>query len=239
MNTIDGVGVDDVLNLDVNQKKILLVVATIMVLLAAGYIFRDVFANDSEPVAVREGQELMLETRSRNASQDVSGEAVSGEGASAQYDVGEDKRSLKKIKVYIVGAVRYPGVIEVEEGSRLIDVLELAGGATEEADLERVNLALRVQDEGMYKIPKIGEELSEQNPTVSGTTSEQGQQKVNINTADEATLDTLPGIGPSKAKRIIEYREQNGPFKSIEEIKNVSGIGDKTFEQLKDLITVN
>ncbi|MFO7154312.1 MAG: helix-hairpin-helix domain-containing protein [Caldicoprobacter oshimai] len=227
------------LNLDVNQKKILLVVVTVLVLLAAGYIFRNAFASDSETTAVRKGQELVLQTSSRSASEDVSDEAVSREGVPAQYDSGEDKRSLKKIKVYIVGAVRYPGVIEVEEGSRLIDVLELAGGATEEADLEKVNLALRVQDEGMYKIPKIGEELLEQNPAVSGTTSEQGQQKVNINTADEATLDTLPGIGPSKAKRIIEYREQNGPFKSVEEIKNVSGIGDKTFEQLKDLITVN
>jgi competence protein ComEA len=71
----------------------------------------------------------------------------------------------------------------------------------------------------------------------AGSSSESGQ-KININTADEAMLDTLPGIGPSKARSIIEYRNQNGPFQSIEEIKNVPGIGDKTFEQLKDLIAV-
>ncbi len=227
------------LNLDANQKKVLLVVATVLVLLVTAHIFRDAFAKGSEPVAVREKQELMLGNHSQNTGQELSGEVVPRESESAQYGSGEDKLSLKKIKVYIVGAVRYPGVIEVEEGSRLIDVLELAGGATEEADLERVNLALRVQDEGMYKIPKIGEELSEQSPALLGAISKQEQQKININTADEATLDTLPGIGPSKAKRIIEYREQNGPFKSIEELKNVSGIGEKTFEQLKDLITVN
>lgn len=211
------------LNLDVNQKKVLLVIATVLALSAAAFIFKDAFTDSSESVDI---------------SQELSGEAISSGKASAQYSFDEDKPSSRKIKVYIVGAVRYPGVIEVEEGSRLIDVLELAGGALENADLERVNLALKVQDEGMYKIPRIGEELSEPSFTVLGATSNQGQQKVNINTADEATLDTLPGIGPSKAKRIIEYREQNGPFKSIEELKNVSGIGEKTFEQLKDLITV-
>jgi len=211
------------LNLDVNQKKVLLVIATVLALSAAAFIFKDAFTDSSKSVDI---------------SQELSGEAISSGKASGQYSFDEDKPSSRKIKVYIVGAVRYPGVIEVEEGSRLIDVLELAGGALENADLERVNLALKVQDEGMYKIPRIGEELSEPSFTVLGATSYQGQQKVNINTADEATLDTLPGIGPSKAKRIIEYREQNGPFKSIEELKNVSGIGEKTFEQLKDLITV-
>jgi len=235
---IDRVGVKAMPNLDVNQKKILLAVATVLVLLGTAYIFKDVFASNDASVAMHGKQELILEPHSQNIGQDIAGEAVSGENGSAHYDSGEDKLSRRKIKVYIVGAVRYPGVIEVEEGSRLVDVLELAGGATEEADLERVNLALRVQDEGMYKIPKIGEELPEQSPAILGASSKPDQQKVNINTADEAALDTLPGIGPSKAKRIIEYREQNGPFRTIEELKNVSGIGEKTFEQLKDLITV-
>lgn len=224
------------LNLDINQKKVLFVFGAVLVLLAAGYILKEAFADNVRPVAAHDERGLVVESHLQGGGQgqDKAGQAVSGEGVI--------KQPLKKIKVYIVGAVRYPGVIEVEEGSRLIDVLELAGGATEEADLERVNLALKVQDEGMYKIPKRGEELMDPSSAVSSTApsiaSGQGRQKVNINTADEAMLDTLPGIGPSKAKRIIEYREQNGPFKSIEEIKNVSGIGDKTFEQLKDLITV-
>lgn len=227
------------LNLDVNRKKVLLIVATVLVLLVTAHVFKDVFTNSSASMAVREKQELMLEPRGQDAGRELYGEGGYEDSESAQYGSDEDKPSPKKIKVYIVGAVRYPGVIEVEDGSRLIDVIDLAGGATEEADLERVNLALRVQDEGMYKIPKIGEELLDQGPAVLGAMPKQEQQKININTADEATLDTLPGIGPSKAKRIIEYREQNGPFKSIEELKNVSGIGEKTFEQLKDLITVN
>ncbi|MBM7582663.1 competence protein ComEA [Caldicoprobacter guelmensis] len=226
------------LNLDLNQKRVLLVFGTILVLLVTGYILKDVFADNVRPAAARGEQDIVVVSQLEDGGQggqDKVSQPVSKEGVINQ--------PVKKIKVYIVGAVRYPGVIEVEEGSRLIDVLELAGGATEEADLERVNLALKVQDEGMYKIPKKGEELMVPDPNVSNTTSGiasgKGQQKVNINTADEAMLDTLPGIGPSKAKRIIEYREQNGPFKSIEEIKNVSGIGEKTFEQIKDLITVN
>lgn len=226
------------LNLDANRKKVLLAVATVLVLLVAGYVIRDAISEGRGFLAAGEKQGIVLEPHAKTAGQELSGDDAFVKRSSAQHSSDGDKPSNGRIKVYIVGAVRHPGVIEVEEGSRLIDVIELAGGATEEADLERVNLALKVQDEGMYKIPKIGEELPGQGIAVLEGTAGHGQQKVNINTADEATLDTLPGIGPSKARRIIEYREQNGPFKSIEELKNVSGIGEKTFEQLKDLITV-
>ncbi|HOB19138.1 MAG TPA: helix-hairpin-helix domain-containing protein [Candidatus Atribacteria bacterium] len=144
------------------------------------------------------------------------------------------------IKVYITGAVRHPGVITLEEGDRLADAIELAGGALPDADLDRVNLAQRVRDEGMYHIPKVGEEATPivtEHPGAGGNNGTgSGSGKVNINTADQKTLETLPGIGPVKARNIIKYREENGPFKSIEEIMNVSGIGEKTFEGLKDMI---
>ena len=141
------------------------------------------------------------------------------------------------IKVYITGQVRCPGVIEIEEGSRLIDAIELAGGMLDEADRDRINLALKVQDEGMYRIPKIGEEI-EEGSTQEIATMPGNQAKVNINRASAEELQTLHGIGPAKAKAIIEYREDQGLFKDIEDIKKVSGIGEKTFEQIQDSITV-
>lgn len=141
------------------------------------------------------------------------------------------------IKVYITGQVRSPGVIEIEEGSRLIDAIELAGGMLDEADRDRINLALKVQDEGMYRIPKIGEEI-EEGSTQEIATMPGNQAKVNINRASAEELQTLHGIGPAKAKAIIEYREDQGLFKDIEDIKKVSGIGEKTFEQIQDSITV-
>ncbi len=154
----------------------------------------------------------------------------------------QENEESEIIKVYIVGQVKYPGVLEVPRDCRLNDVVEMAGGFLPDADLMRVNLAIKVQDEGMYIIPKKGEELPEtgdiiQNSSMIGS---QGQnQKININTADQSQLETLPRIGPTIAKNIIEYRKQNGPFKRIEDIMNVPRIGEKTFQGLKDLITVN
>ena len=156
-------------------------------------------------------------------------------------DAKEDKdarleHNPEKIKVYITGQVINPGVVEVEEGSRLQDVIKKAGGVLEDADLLRVNLALKVKDEGMYVIPKVGEPVTEDMYSFSSTPKE--QKKININTASESELQQLPRIGPVLARSIIEYREEKGYFRNIEDIKNVSGIGDKTFEGLKDLISV-
>ncbi len=151
-----------------------------------------------------------------------------------------DKNNNSIIKIYITGAVRHPGVITLEEGDRLADAIELAGGPLPDADLDRVNLAQRVRDEGMYHIPRVGEETTPGVTEAPGNNNGTGSSgKVNINTADQKTLETLPGIGPVKAQNIIKYREEHGPFRSIEEIMNVSGIGEKTFEGLKDLICTN
>lgn len=145
------------------------------------------------------------------------------------------------LRVYVTGAVVHPDVYLLEAGSIVRDAVVAAGGATAEADLNRINLAQQVYDQQQIHIPKVGEE----NPPLpsppasltSASDSVQPAGKVNINTATAEELDTLPGIGPALAQRIIEYRQTNGPFQSIEEIKNVSGIGDKLFEKLKDLIT--
>ena len=138
------------------------------------------------------------------------------------------------IKVYITGAVISPGVYELPAGSRIEDVLNAAGGGSGEADLEQVNLAKTLRDEDMIKIPRIGEAVDK---TEAGVQND-NEALLNINTADIAKLKMLPGIGDVTAGNIISYREENGGFNSIEEIKMVNRIGDKTFEGIKDFITV-
>lgn len=136
----------------------------------------------------------------------------------------------------IKGAVVKPGVYEVREGGRVVDLIELAGGLAEDADTAAINFAMYVQDEMALYVPRIGENM---NAALHGQVGEAaGKETVNLNSADSSELQTLPGIGPAKAEAIIEYRESNGPFKSIEGLKEISGIGDKTYEKLKDLISL-
>ncbi|MFA5576537.1 MAG: helix-hairpin-helix domain-containing protein [Tissierellaceae bacterium] len=148
--------------------------------------------------------------------------------------VEEDQDKL--IMVHISGQVKFPGVIKIEEGKRLIDAVELLGGLKDQADIDRINLAKKLEDEEKIYIPKIGEEPREDMTYSSEGTKSSG--KININRATKSELSTLPGIGDVLADRIIEYREDS-PFKKIEDLKNVSGIGDKKFESVKDLIIAN
>ncbi|WHX99383.1 helix-hairpin-helix domain-containing protein [Neobacillus sp. DY30] len=149
-------------------------------------------------------------------------------------------KSAERLIVDVKGQVKMPGVYSASQDERVIDVVQRAGGVTEYADENKVNFAERVQDAMVIYIPAKGEEgiMPEgmtSNPSDTGGTK---QGKININKADEMELQNLPGIGPSKAAAIREYRDTNGLFKSIEDLKNISGIGDKTFDKLKDLITV-
>ncbi|AVK84234.1 competence protein ComEA [Lysinibacillus sp. B2A1] len=153
---------------------------------------------------------------------------------------------IQQVFVDIKGAVMYPGVYELQVDQRIMDVVQLAGGYTQEADPQLINHAQKVQDEMVIYIPVKGEKLDEITASIllmstsgiSSSESNQKNQKVNLNKADEAALSTLSGIGPSKAQSIISYREENGSFTTIEDLKKVSGIGEKTFEKLKDSITV-
>ena len=143
----------------------------------------------------------------------------------------------KIIMVHISGQVYNPGIIELELGKRVTDAVELAGGLKKEADLDRINLAKKVVDEEKIYIPKIGEEVSNDISVASISTDSTNTGKVNINTCNKAELLNLPGIGDVLADRIIEYRLSN-KFTTIEDIKNVSGVGDKKFEGIKELIIV-
>lgn len=142
--------------------------------------------------------------------------------------------------VDIKGEVLNPGVYEVREGDRIINLIEKAGGLTKEADSIGVNFALKLSDEMAVYIPKKGEATEVVGDLIrnGSPNSEAGGSKVNLNLATASDLETLPGIGPAKSAAILEYRETNGSFKSIEDLKSVSGIGDKTYEKLSSLITV-
>lgn len=163
-----------------------------------------------------------------------------------QNEIEEQKIIEKpKIIVDISGQVINPGVITLEEGSRLIDAVNLAGGTTKEADLSKVNLAYILEDAQKIYIPSIKEkEIStyifegSSNLENKNLTKKEEKLMVNINIATEEELQKLQGIGNSTAIKIINYRKENGKFNSIEEIKNVKGIGESKFNKIKDNICV-
>lgn len=156
------------------------------------------------------------------------------------------------IIVHVSGEVKEPGIVKLKEGERIADAIEKAGGATDDADLSKLNLAYVLEDGVKVRIPKknegenAGEYVSEesgeeviQEGSVEAEESTQTTSKVvNINKANQEELMTLPGIGESTAQKIIDYRKENGNFQTIEDIKNVSGIGDSKFNQIKSLIKV-
>lgn len=137
--------------------------------------------------------------------------------------------------VDVKGQVSQPGVYEVESTLRIHEVIGLAGGFLETANIEAMNLAQKIKDEMVIYVPHLDDEI----PTdVEQTWSETNEtnSKVSLNDATEAELQTLPGIGPSKAAAIVNYREETGSFQSIDELVNVSGIGEKTLEKLREYI---
>jgi competence protein ComEA len=164
-----------------------------------------------------------------------------------------DEEKKEEIVVHVTGAVEKSGVYRLPAGARVNDALEKAG-LKAEADIDSLNLAAPLVDGQKIIVPLKQENTGVGSPgTGPGGPFSTGPPKsmaggdkptpgggslININTADQAALDSLPGIGPALAQRIIQYREKNGPYKVPEDIKNVSGIGEKRFENLKDLITV-
>lgn len=156
-------------------------------------------------------------------------------------DMTSNEIEIEKIEpltlfVDIKGEVILPGVYEVKQHSRVIDVIQLAGGFTEFAERKGVNLAEKVVDEMVIYVSPIGEELT--NWTTLHSSSNRENRVVNINFAKKDELEKLPGIGPSKANAIISYREKHGHFKSIDDLEKVSGIGSKLVEKFREYITI-
>ena len=156
-----------------------------------------------------------------------------------------------KIVVHITGEVKNKGILILSEGARIADAIEKAGGETKEADLDEVNLAYILQDGQKIYIPNKKDKENQENKVYitkesgnnviieNGEESKKMNEKININTASQAELEELPGIGEAIANRIIEYREENGKFNKIEDLLNVKGIGDAKFADIKEYVIVN
>ncbi len=150
------------------------------------------------------------------------------------------ERAETMIYVDIKGAVKVPGIYQLKNQQRIWDALALAGGVSEEADTAQVNYAQKVKDQMIIYVPKKGEPVPQSLETLqeSAPAQQNQEEKINLNTATEAELQTISGIGAKKAQEIIRFRDEQGPFKTVKELKNVPGIGEKTVERLKDMLTV-
>ena len=137
----------------------------------------------------------------------------------------------KEIAVYVSGAVSSAGVYSVHDGARVEDAIRAAGGPSAEADMSRINLALRLRDEMHIHVPRVGEADRGSADTIT-------EAKINVNTAPAEELDKLPGIGPTTAAKIIEYRSQKGSFAKIEDLRDLKLVNSSVFEKIKDRITV-
>lgn len=207
-------------NLDNKQKKIVIIVGIIIIIGILYFIYNGIDKKSKDQI---DNNMLSIENNTK-----------------------ENEGSKELVIVHITGAVKTPGIVKLPEGARIEDAIDKAGGLTEDADISDVNLAYVLEDGIKIKIPTISEEKNEEiiiNSSGEGIVekeiSNNSENKIiNINKANETDLQTLPGIGASLAGRIVEYRNSNGKFNEIEDIKNVSGIGDSKYENIKNLICV-
>lgn len=161
---------------------------------------------------------------------------------STESSIGKTtESSSQEWYVDVKGAVKKTGMYRIRQGMRLMDAIDLAGGFTEDADQNQMNFSKLLADQEIIYVPKIGEEvpvINEVSPTGGGIGSNSETAKININTANAAELQQLSGIGEKRAADIIKYREENGSFHAVEDLTKVSGIGEKTLENLRDSITI-
>ena len=228
------------------NKKIILAVVIIILLLIGYYIYyknSNVYKEFEESSNLEELISYEIDEENNTNQESEQKEVTAG---------SEDKEeNNEKIVVHITGEVKNWGVIELEKGSRVIDAVNIAGGFTDDADIDKVNLAYVLTDAIKIYIPSKNEEESvttsrEYITSDNGdniVTGEENMKKsnnsiININNATQTELETLPGIGPSIALKIISYREENGNFFNIEDIKNVSGIGENKFNNIKEFICI-
>ena len=202
------------------QLKKMAVICLVGLVLFAGF---SLFISGGEPQVVSEG----ITSENGDVSEDYTAERSLSDGT---------------IFVDIGGAVKNPMLVELPDGSRVDDAIQAAGGLKQEADTSNINRAEFLLDGQKIYIPSLAMDedgnIIEETPSVGSGSVGDTSGKVNINTADSTQLQTLNGVGPATAQKIIDYRQANGSFTSVEDIKNVSGIGDKTFEKLKDFITI-
>ncbi|MEF9990766.1 MAG: helix-hairpin-helix domain-containing protein [Romboutsia sp.] len=186
------------------------------------------------------------ETKSKETVKDTSININEEKSNDNSININKNNISSKEITIYISGEVNNPGIVTLDKDERLSFAIEKIGGLTKDADLNAINLAIRLEDEKHYIIPKIGEKVEALNEIAETNTQSEKvsndskkTDKININIASIQELDSLPGVGEATANKIVKYREDNGNFRTIEELKNVNGIGEKKYEDLKDLISTD
>lgn len=229
------------------QKKNFIIIIVIIAISSVFLIKNNKFIekNDSYVVSGAESEKSNLENNDIEKNDNNQGDFSKIENIEDVKTVDKTENMTKKISIYISGAVNSPGVVELKSNERLMEGVKLCDGLTDEADTNRINLAMKVKDEGHYIIPKEGEEiaLNDSNENVENNNNDNNSgegesKKININNASKEELDSLPGVGEVTAQKIIDYREENKEFKSIDEIKNVKGIGENKFNDLKDYICI-
>ena len=212
-----------------NTQKIILI---ILIALICGIIAYAVMSNNSEYEEQDILEQNIIENKIENKIED---------------NIENEKR---KIVIHITGQVKNPGLVYLDEGARIADAIKEAGGSTKDAALDKVNLAYVLEDGQKIYIPNKNEKISEiqyiitdSGENVLKDTGKEsnvkgGIKKVNINSANQEELETLPGVGPALAVRIIEYRNSNGKFEKVEDVQNVKGIGDSKFTNIKEYICI-
>ncbi|MBF8419037.1 helix-hairpin-helix domain-containing protein [Heyndrickxia coagulans] len=222
--------------------------AVAAITIAIFYYFSQNGGMDTASGAYRQPETAVQSGQTEGGGTDVQNHSTQN---TAQTQSSVQTQNAAEVYVDVKGAVKHPGIYKAEADDRVYDLIQEAGGFNENADRNQVNLAQKVKDEMVIEVPKKGEKaasaqtapaaagISAPASASSGTAaSSEAAAQVNINTADQTQLETLPGIGPSKAAAIIEYREKNGPFQKPEDLKNVSGIGDQTFAKIENSITL-
>lgn len=234
-----------------NKKKIIISVI-LLIILAVGFIIYILVGNSSDYSALDLENDAVVDSgedvdNGKENSMQSADNTKDTDGDNDIDDANQITEEVAEIAVHVTGEVKKQGLIYLKEGSRVADAIEKAGGETENADLSQINLAFVLQDGQKIYVPNKNEKISQyitgnsgNNGTEENNTSNSNKEdsKVNINTANQSELDSLPGIGPSIAQKIIDYREENGNFKNIEELQNVKGIGDAKYEEIKDRVTV-
>ena len=226
------------------SKQKMITAITVLFIMVSGIYYCVSFGESEEAVFVAE--EINIEdtrTEEEKEAKEQTGAAFEVNADLEETDkdsILDSKQTEKKIYVHICGQVNQSGVYCLGEESRIMDVVEMAGGFTEQAARDYVNLAQKLVDGQQIYIPDL-EEVKENKVPVNLSNDGQESQntgKININTADKETLMTLLGIGEAKADAIIKYREKNSGFKAIEEIKSIEGIKDGVFNKIEDKIEV-
>lgn len=215
-------------NLTDKQRKIVIIIGIAVAIIIMIFIYQK---TDSKQILEQDDSTMLIQNSDNlNQSNDKLNKSDKGE---------------EQIVVHIAGEVNSPGVVKLKEGERIEDAIEQAGGLTENAEISNVNLAYILEDGVKIIIPRKNAETDEKiinedagKGVILENSYDDNKTMININKATEAELEKLSGVGASLAGKIIEYRNKNGKFSSIEDIKNVSGIGESKFNSIKDYICV-